>query len=453
MSVGQGAARPLSGTSLSDDRGPAQSGQAPDGTPLHRPARSARRAPALPEAAEPGLEGGPRGAAQQGEEQPHAEIDRDQRRGQVAAGEPDAVAGDHAVVDRVPRGRGRRVVQNHVGPVVDHPARVEGPPCQIGFLVGVEELVREAADFGEDLGACGVGAAEEGGDPGGAHRVGGPQPGDVPALGDPRVGVGDAEADDAEPRVGLEGLAAQFGGVVVREEAVVVEEEQDVDGAAAGPEGLDADVAAAGDAEVLRQLDRADAVGDVRDGRAVADDDHLDRVAVLLGDRVEQGAQLVGAVAHGDDHRADLHAGAHFSLLEARIDTRCSRVWSRAIPASTATPSREKNRSSRSWSAIARTRISSEASMPRISRWNLNAAAARRASAMPEVRISAAASWTGGFPVWWRATPTRSVSALIRMAPRAARVPRKAHSQSIRPLPNTSAARRPKPTSTAASVR
>src|SRR3954469_9425621 len=93
MSVGQGAARPLSGTSLSDDRGPAQSGQAPDGTPLHRPARSARRAPALPEAAEPGLEGGPRGAAQQGEEQPHAEIDRDQRRGQVAAGGADAGGG------------------------------------------------------------------------------------------------------------------------------------------------------------------------------------------------------------------------------------------------------------------------------------------------------------------------------------------------------------------------
>ena len=77
--------------------------------------------------------------------------------------------------------------------------------------------------------------------------------------------------------------------------------------------------------------------------------------------------------------------------------------------------------------------MSSDASMPRTSRWNFSAAAARRASAMPEERGSDAASLTGGSPPWWRATPTRSVSALIRIAPSAARVPRKAHSQSIRP--------------------
>lgn len=72
------------------------------------------------------------------------------------------------------------------------------------------------------------------------------------------------------------------------EEPVVVEEHHYVDIATARAEGVQADVAAAGDAQVLGQFDGPDARGDVRDGRAVADDDRLDPVAVLLGDRVEQ---------------------------------------------------------------------------------------------------------------------------------------------------------------------
>ena len=38
--------------------------------------------------------------------------------------------------------------------------------------------------------------------------------------------------------------------------------------------------------------------------------------------------------------------------------------------------------------------------MPRTSRWNFSAAAALRASAMPEERGSDAASLTGGRPLW-----------------------------------------------------
>lgn len=81
------------------------------------------------------------------------------------------------------------------------------------------------------------------------------------ALGLTGLGVGDPEADDAELRVVGEGPAAQFGRVVVGQQAVVVQEEQDVDVGAAGAEGLDADVAAAGDAEVLGQLDGPDPAG------------------------------------------------------------------------------------------------------------------------------------------------------------------------------------------------
>jgi len=59
-----------------------------------------------------------------------------------------------------------------------------------------------------------------------------------------------------------------------------------------GPEGLQADRSGRRDAEVLGQFQRPYALGYVRDGRAVADDDRLDPVAVLLGDRVEQGASV-----------------------------------------------------------------------------------------------------------------------------------------------------------------
>lgn len=52
------------------------------------------------------------------------------------------------------------------------------------------------------------------------------------------------------------------------------------------------------------------------------------------------------------------------------------------------------------WSTIARTRISSDASIPRTSRWNFSAPAALRASAMPEERGSDAVSLTGGSPCW-----------------------------------------------------
>ena len=49
------------------------------------------------------------------------------------------------------------------------------------------------------------------------------------------------------------------------------------------------------------------------------------------------------------------------------------------MPASTATPSREKYRSPRTVSSTARARISRDASTPRTSRWNFSAAAALRA--------------------------------------------------------------------------
>ena len=44
------------------------------------------RGPAFPESAEPRLQRGARGAAHQGEQQPDAEVDRDQRRGAGCGG-------------------------------------------------------------------------------------------------------------------------------------------------------------------------------------------------------------------------------------------------------------------------------------------------------------------------------------------------------------------------------
>ena len=80
---------------------------------------------------------------------------------------------------------------------------------------------------------------------------------------------------------------------------------------AAGAEGLDADVAAGRDAEVLGQLDGPYALGQ-RPGRGepLPTTTTSIAVAVLLGDRVEQRAQLVGAVAHGDDDRSEPHRAA-----------------------------------------------------------------------------------------------------------------------------------------------
>ena len=140
-------------------------------------------------------------------------------------------------------------------------------------------------------------------------------------------------------------------------------------------------------------------------------------VAVLLGDRVQQGAQLLGAVAHGDDRprRAFMRAhslqpagGEDGHQVQQGLQDRDAGQHGDAEPGEEQVAPDLVQRSPA-------TRISSDASMPRTSRWNFSAAAALRASAMPEERGSDAASLTGGRPPWWRATPTRSVSALIRI--------------------------------------
>src|SRR5690606_19275458 len=148
--------------------------------------------------------------------------------------------------------------------------------------------------------------------------------------------------------------------------------------AAARAERLDADVPPARDTEVLRQLDAAHARGQVRQVRAVADDDHLDRLALLPGHGFQEGPQLLGTVTHGQDDRAELQLRrthrAHRSLLEARTDTRCSTVCTTAMAASRATPDLVKNSSPPMRSSTAASRISSDASTPPTSRWNRSAA-------------------------------------------------------------------------------
>ena len=129
--------------------------------------------------------------------------------------------------------------------------------------------------------------------------------------------------------------------------------------------------------------------------------------------------------------------------------TRCSTVCRTAMPASTATPRRVKNRSPPSGSRTA----SHQDEQRRLERRSAGGTSARRPPCGPApARRSAArtaSSLTGRQPAAWPAPrPTRSVSALIRIAPSAARVPRNAHSQSVAPgAVHRSAARKPRPTS------
>ncbi len=214
-------------------------------------------------------------------------------------GQPHAVPGDHAVEDGVPGGRGVRVLEHQLGCVADVPAVVQGAPGQVGFLVGVEELVGPAADPVQHRDGQGVSAAEERGDLTAACGVADPQAGDVPALGAAQL-VGDAEAHDPQLRVGRVQFRQPAEHVRADQEAVVVQVDHQIE----VPELaqlVQGDVTAAGDAQVVAQLDAGRAVRQWGERRAVSDDHDVGRREVLLGDRVQQRLEFGGTVSHGQD--------------------------------------------------------------------------------------------------------------------------------------------------------
>ena len=133
--------------------------------------------------------------------------------------------------------------------------------------------------------------------------------------------------------------------------------------------------------------------------------------------------------------------------------TRCSTRLQHGDGGEHGDPIRVKSRSPWRWSSDRGRRISSDASTPPTSRWNFSAAAARRASATPEERGRLAESWAAGSPLLVAGDVDQVGLGLDQ--DRAER----GEGTEEGPLPvdaarcHRSAARRPKPTSSAASDR
>lgn len=131
----------------------------------------------------------------------------------------------------------------------------------------------------------------------------------MPALGLP-VLVGDAEADDAEPRIGRVQVPYLAQHIRVDQQPVVVELDDDID----VPEltqALESYIAAAGAPEVLVDLDgghfpgQSEALSELRQRAAVAHDHDPRGGDVLLGHGGEQGVDLGGPVPHGHHGNGD----------------------------------------------------------------------------------------------------------------------------------------------------
>jgi hypothetical protein len=141
----------------------------------------------------------------------------------------------------------------------------------------------------------------------------GPQPGDVAALRVP-VLVDDPQRQDAEVGLVEEAVGGATQRLVADQPAVVVVEEHEV-----AAHTTPADVPSCGDADVVGQVDHRDVVrhGTDRAARTVGHDEELDVDAPLCPDRVHGALQLHGAVAHGQQDRAD--APAHRRRSDDRI--------------------------------------------------------------------------------------------------------------------------------------
>ena len=112
------------------------------------------------------------------------------------------------------------------------------------------------------------------------------------------------------------------------------------------------DVPAAGDAQVVAQLDARRAVRQRGERRAVSDDHDVGRREVLLGDRVQQRLEFGGTVSHGQDGDAYAQMTHRRKLRSWRSFRDASRRGRRLR--ATAPPRRHPGRGgpgSRSWRA------------------------------------------------------------------------------------------------------
>ncbi len=260
------------------------------------------------------------------------------------------------------------------------------------------------------------------------------------ALGLAGVGVGDAEADDAEPRVGREAWrhARRWSWRASRPSSSRKSNMSTFSLAAGACKASCADaLRPPGDAQVLGQFHGSDAVGHLRDGRAVADDVHLDRIRRPLGDaESEQGPQPRGRLPMVMMTAPTFVGALTSACWGARMDT-CAvqqRLEQGDAREDGRTEAGGRTGQSRAWSTIARTEMSSAASMPRISRWELQ----RRAASSPGQRqcrrsaVEAPPAPGACRPGAGRRRPGRSPAPCSGCRRARRRVPRKAHSQSIR---------------------
>ncbi len=118
-----------------DDGWPAEARHPGHGRPSHRPPRAARHTDTFGEARRPGAQPAPGTGPDEGQQDPHPEVGRDQGCGQPPFGQPHAVAGRHPVEDRMP-GRRRPGIWRGVRRrrAVPHARRERGrrpvPPCR-----------------------------------------------------------------------------------------------------------------------------------------------------------------------------------------------------------------------------------------------------------------------------------------------------------------------------------
>ena len=237
---------------------------------------------------------------EQGDRDPTAQVGGHERGRQVASGDPDPVAGVHPVEDRMALGGGGRVVDDNFGAVTDLPTGIDEAERQVNPLVAIPKEARPAPHLLK-------GAA-----PGQVHTL--PKHRDQawllgsaathswgpPLGGEFAAGVHAARLGDGQGRVGDEEGGQSCDHVGPGQEGVVVVEEDELP-----PDRCRPDVAPFRDADVLRQIQRPYAIGQVGGVPAVADNENVELDALLRLQGREGLGQLGGPIAHGEHHGAD----------------------------------------------------------------------------------------------------------------------------------------------------
>ena len=168
------------------------------------------------------------------------------------------------------------MVRNQIPGVPDDAVAVPHPPRKFDALMGVEEGIRPPARALEDLSRNGDGTLPHAEHSRRMTRITLVHAGDPAGGVGPRLRVGDAGLDQAEPGVGSEHLRHAQQGVRFGKPGVVIEEEDHGRGG-----GRDSGVAAGRDPDVLGQSDRPNPLGKPGGLPSVADHDDVGRHTLL----------------------------------------------------------------------------------------------------------------------------------------------------------------------------